>query len=276
MIQNLPFQKPFPETKLAIEAATEASNLVMEIYNTDFSTSLKDNNEPITKADIKSNKIIENTISTTGHPILSEESSDQMKKRMESKKVWIVDPLDGTADFVSKTGDFTIMIGLVENQNPIMGVICQPSTKTLYVAQKGQGAYQSSSKGKWAHLKVSSIGDLSLCKAVGSRFHSSENDAKFMEGLSISKFRSRGSSLKVIDVCQAKAELYLSTTNKMKQWDTCASCCIVAEAGGKMTDMAGQLLKYNTEILNHQNGILVTNGLIHDMIVHRYDEFMKK
>ena len=80
--------------------------------------------------------------------------------------------------------------------------------------------------------------------------------------------------MKVIHICQAKAELYFTSTNKMKQWDTCASFCIVSEAGGKMTNMTGQELKYNTKIFNHQNGILVTNGSIHQMVVDRFAKFV--
>jgi len=274
LLENLPFANTLPETKLAIKAAVKASKFVKEIYNKDFTTSFKENQEPITEADIGSNKIIENALSNLGHPILSEESSDKIEKRISSKKVWIVDPLDGTTDFVNKTGEFTIMIGLVDNHNPIMGVIYQPIKNALYIAQKGQGAFQSLSEGNWESLKVSNITDLIHFKAVGSRFHRSEIEAKFMDKLGISKFSSRGSSMKVIDICQAKAELYFTSTNKMKQWDTCASFCIVSEAGGKMTDMAGQELKYNTKNVNHQNGILVTNGAIHQMIVDRFAKFV--
>jgi len=274
LLENLPFANTLPETKLAIKAAMKASKFVKEIYNKDFTTSFKENQEPITEADIGSNKIIENALSTLGHPILSEESSDKIKKRISSKKVWIVDPLDGTTDFVNKTGDFTIMIGLVDDHNPIMGVICQPIKNALYIAQKGQGAFQSLSEGNWESLKVSNTTELIHCKAVGSRFHRSEIETKFMDELGISKFTSRGSSMKVIDICQAKAELYFTSTNKMKQWDTCASFCIVSEAGGKMTDMAGQELKYNTKIVDHQNGILVTNESIHQIVVDRFAKFV--
>ena len=81
--------------------------------------------------------------------------------------------------------------------------------------------------------------------------------------------------MKVTDVCSGKADLYFTLTNKIKQWDTCASYCLIKEAGGKMTDMFGADLEYNTDILNHQNGILVTNGIIHKQIVQNYMEFLK-
>ncbi len=229
---------------------------------------------PITKADIMSNEIIENTISASGHPILSEESKDRTEKRLGCKKVWIIDPLDGTTDFVNKTGEFTIMIALVVDNYPVVGVIYHPLEKKLYVAQKGQGVYCYYT-GEWMRLQVSKTSILSQCRAVGSRFHQSQHERNFLNTLGILEFTSRGSSLKVLDICCAKAEFYFTTTNKIKQWDTCASGCLVEEAGGKMTDMSGDPLEYNTKIVNHQNGILVSNKAIHEDLVQKYSEFVK-
>jgi 3'(2'), 5'-bisphosphate nucleotidase len=273
MNEKLPFSDVFIETELATSAIRNASKAVMEIYNSKFTTSFKDGNEPITEADLKSNQIILNSLSESNHPILSEESKDNLEKRLDAKKVWIVDPLDGTTDFVNKTGEFTIMIALVENQTPILGVISCPPQNTLYVAQKGHGAYSSSNDDKWKKLEVSNTNDLSNCKAVGSRFHQSDKERNFLKKLNITQFTSRGSSLKAIDLCLAKADLYFTFTSKMKQWDTCASNCIVTEAGGKFTDMNGNVLKYNIEKLNHENGLLVTNGIIHNKIIETYKKF---
>jgi 3'(2'), 5'-bisphosphate nucleotidase len=219
-------------------------------------------------------KAIKESISQSEFPILSEESPDQKEKRLDSKKLWIIDPLDGTTDFVNKTGEFTIMIALVEKNQPIMGVISHPIENKLYVSQKGQGAFRYY-KEEWIKLEVSTTSIISQCRAVGSRFHQSEQEKNFLKTLEISKFTSRGSSLKVLDICSAKAELYFTTSNKIKQWDTCASNSIISEAGGKMTDMLGQILNYNTETVNHQNGILVTNGIIHNQIIQKYAEFSK-
>jgi len=274
MIEKLPFQKPLPETKLALNAAQKAAECVLNIYKQDFSVSQKDDNEPITQADIQSNQVIAESISQSEFPILSEESPDQKEKRLDSKKLWIIDPLDGTTDFVNKTGEFTIMIALVEKNQPIMGVISHPIENKLYVAQKGQGAFRYY-KEEWMKLEVSTTSIISQCRAVGSRFHQSEQEKNFLKTLEISKFTSRGSSLKVLDICSAKAELYFTTSNKIKQWDTCASNSIISEAGGKMTDMSGQSLKYNTENVVHQNGILVTNNIIHQNIVEKYSKFNK-
>jgi len=261
-----------PETQLAVKAAIIAGKTVMNVYNQEFSLTLKKDNEPLTEADVKSNQIIQNIISDSGYPILSEESEDN-KKRLDSKKIWIVDPLDGTSDFIKKTGEFTIMISLVEEHIPILGVIYWPTKSILYLAQKGQGAFKSDN-GAWSKLSVSNVSELENCRAVGSRYHISDTEQNLIKRLNISQFTSKGSSLKVADISSGNAELYFTTTNKIKQWDTCASYCLITEAGGKMTDMFGNDLKYNTERLNHENGLLVSNGLIHNHIIKIYRESM--
>jgi len=272
MNPEIPITNPFPETQLAIQAALEAGKTVMNVYNQKFSSTLKNDNTPQTEADITSNQIIQKIISDSGHPILSEESEDD-KKRLDSKKIWIIDPLDGTTDFIKKTGEFTIMISLVENHIPILGVIYWPTEKKLYLAQKGQGAFKSDNA-VWSKLSVSKISELENCRAVGSRYHISEIEKNLIKRLNISQFTSKGSSLKVADISSGNAELYFTTTNKIKQWDTCASYCLITESGGKMTDMLGNDLKYNTERLNHENGLLVSNGLIHNHIIKIYRESM--
>ncbi len=273
MNQDIPIQNLLPEAKLAIEAAILAGKEVMSVYDKDFSSTLKNDNEPLTEADIKSNDIILKTISSSGHPILSEESVDD-KKRLDFKKIWIVDPLDGTSDFIKKTGEFTIMISLVEDHIPILGIIYWPTESTLYLAQKGQGAFKSVNN-TWSEISVSNVSEIEKCRAVGSRYHISEAEENLIKRLNISQFTSKGSSLKAADISSGNAELYFTTTNKIKQWDTCASYCLITEAGGKMTDMHGNDLKYNTEKLNHENGLLVSNGLIHDKVINIYSEFLK-
>ena len=267
-----PFSNILSETNLAIEAAIKAGKAVIEVYKNNFSYQVKDDNSPITEADIKSNEIIQEILSITNIPILSEESVDNLI-RLKCEKIWIIDPLDGTSDFVEKTGEFTIMISLVQLGKPILGVIYWPTEDKLYVAQKNQGAYELFS-GHWKKLNVNNISNLEKCHAVLSRHHLSESDKKFIKKLNLLEFNQKGSSLKVLDVCSGKAEVYLTTTNKIKQWDTCASYCLISESGGKITSMYGEDLEFNTELINHKNGLLVTNGSIHNKIVKKYSEFL--
>tara|TARA_B100000315_G_scaffold245692_1_gene271919 strand:+ start:625 stop:1449 length:825 start_codon:yes stop_codon:yes gene_type:complete len=272
MKNNIPIINPLSEINLAIDAVIDAGKTVMEIYDQGFEQMTKINNEPLTKADIESNKIIHEIISTSDHPILSEESDDT-KKRLERKTVWIVDPLDGTSDFIHKTNEFTIMIGLVKEQKPILGVIYCPTNDTLYVAQQDQGAYRLLGE-KWSKLSVSTISDLAKSRVVCSRHHLSQNERDFLENIHPMKLTQRGSSLKAIDVASGMAEFYFTSSNKIKQWDTCASYCLIKEAGGNITDVFGNNLEYNTEIVNHQNGIMITNGFVHNLLIDSYRKFM--
>jgi len=257
-----------PELDVAIEAVYEAGNSILEIYEGKYETFTKSDDSPITEADLKSNEIIKTVLAKTNHKILSEEDKDD-QRRLSEEIIWIVDPLDGTSDFIDKTGEFTVMIALIKNKKPIIGVIGWPTEKTIFAAQKGGGAFRFS-KGRWEEISVTKVSELSKCKVVGSRHHLSEKEKMFIKKLGIKNFTSIGSSLKVGKISSGEAEAYITTTNKMKEWDSAASYCLISEAGGKMTDMLGNDITYNNKIVNHQNGILVTNGLIHDKIVKEF------
>lgn len=267
-MNEIPIHDKIPELDVAINAAVEAGNTILKIYGENYETSIKSDDSPITEADIQSNELIKKLLSKTNHYILSEEDKDD-QNRLSEEIIWIVDPLDGTSDFINKTGEFTVMIALVKNKKPILGVIGWPTEKTIFAAQKGCGAFRYSN-GKWKKIHVTNISELARCRVVGSRHHLSDTEKMFIEKLGTKDFTSIGSSLKVGKISSGEAEAYITTTNKMKEWDSAASYCIVNEAGGKMTDMNGKDISYNNKIVNHQNGILVTNGLIHEKIVNEF------
>ena len=260
MISELPFNSSQPELEKIIGGVIKAGEKILEVYETDFTTEKKDDNSPITQADIESNKILKEVLGETGISILSEEDVDD-KKRLSEEKIWIIDPLDGTTDFVNRTGEFTVMVGLVEKQRSVLGIIYWPIKKKMYLAETGKGAFCHNEE--WEKIEVTMMSELQNCHALVSRHHLSEKEKKLLDEMEISVVTSIGSSLKVTEIASGDAEIYLTTTNKMKQWDTCASNCIISEAGGKMTDISGKELSYNIETVSHENGILVTNGLIH-------------
>jgi len=268
IISNIPF-KPITELEFALKAVIKARQEILEIYKDEISFSKKSDDSPITEADLKSNQVINEILSETGYQILSEEAKDDLK-RLEQKTVWIVDPLDGTTDFIKKTGEFTIMVALVQNKQPILGIICWPTENTFFIAQKNAGAYRYSNM-SWQKISVSDTFELSKCKVVGSRFHLSVKEKDFIKKLGIPSFLSIGSSLKVAKISLGEADVYITFTDKMKEWDTAASYCIITEAGGKMTDMLGNDLSYNNKNIHHQNGILATNGKVHEKILSEYD-----
>ena len=264
---ELPVSSKIPHLETLIDTITTAGDKIVEVYKSNFQVGKKDDNSPITKADLESNRIIKEYLLQTGIPILSEEDTDD-KSRMGSDKVWIVDPLDGTQDFVNKTDEFTVMVGLVENHIPVMGIVYWPTEKKIYFAEKDLGAFCHESEG-WRRISVRDVEEVAESLALVSRHHLSDKEKKMLELLEIKNTASIGSSLKVMEIASGRADIYLTSTNKMKQWDTAASHCIISEAGGKMTDISGNELIYNTESVNHENGLLVTNGTIHVETVSR-------
>ena len=147
-----PISSKIPNLDSIMDAMIEAGEKIREIYETDFEVNNKDDDSPITKADLESNKILRAALEKTGIPILSEEDADD-KTRLDSENVWIVDPLDGTQDFVNRTGEFTILVGLVENHIPIMGLVYLPIKRLLYFAEEGMGAFCYDLQ-KWQGISV--------------------------------------------------------------------------------------------------------------------------
>ncbi len=134
-MKNIPIANKIPELDVALQAVIEAGKAIVDIYGGKYETSIKHDNSPITDADLKSNDIIKRILSKTNHQILSEEDKDD-QSRLSQETIWIVDPLDGTSDFIDKTGEFTVMIALVKNKKPILGIINWPTGKTIFAAQK--------------------------------------------------------------------------------------------------------------------------------------------
>ena len=227
----------------------------------------KQDGSPVTEADLASHRILTNDLSKSKHPILSEEQENPNID--EADTIWIIDPLDGTSHFVNGTGEFTIMISLVKKTVPILGVILWPLGNTIFAAQKEKGAYRYQNR-CWSKITVTDTNALSECRMVGSKHHLTEEESAFIKSLKTSSFVSIGSSLKVGMISSGEAEAYITTTNKMKVWDTAASHCIITEAGGKMTDVNGDELLYGKDDIYHHHGILATNGVIHDKIIKKF------
>ena len=266
---NLPFIKPLPEVEIAINAALKAGKEILKMYTLDFKINYKGINDPVTEADMKSNDIITAMLNITGFPILSEEGSDK-KSYLGHDCFWIVDPLDGTKNFIGKDGQFSVMIGLVKDCLVVLGIVYQPTTGDLFMAQKGSGAYEKTADG-WKKLMVNNENLIEDCTAVMSKNHISDRDLNILKDLHVSKITHKGSGgLKVGEICRGNADIYFNSSNKQKLWDTCASYCIISEAGGKMTDMLGNPFDYCSEKLVHENGVLVTNFKFHDLIVKKH------
>ncbi len=247
--------------------AREAGNKIMGFYGKDYKLDYKDGDEknPVTEADLISDKIIRAGLKKYNLPILSEESADD-ESRLDSEYVWIVDPLDGTYDFIQKTDEFSVLIGLVKNKIPIFGVVYEPVTDRSYWAEKDKGAFVEH-EGRVKKIKVSDIDKFSEATILLSRNHLLDSEVEFCERAGIkNRLRAGSAGLKICRIAEGKAEIYVSFSHKVSEWDTCAGKVILEEAGGIITDMSGSDLTYNNSNPKHLNGFVASNRSLHEKI----------
>ncbi len=243
-----------------IDLAIQAGQVIMDIYETDFSVDYKDDSSPLTMADKQANAlIVEGLGKHFPHAaILSEEVKDD-KSRRENDYCFIVDPLDGTKEFVKRNGQFTVNIALVYQQRPIVGVIYVPVTKDLYYATKEAGAFkQDGDTGEIIKLQVSNKIDSIIW--VGSKSHSTEKEAALIEAHKeqITQTISAGSSLKGCLVAEQKADVYYRF-GLTCEWDTAAMHCIAETAGAIIRQMDNTELLYNREDTLNDKGFYIVN-----------------
>lgn len=265
------------ELSAATELSLAAGEIILKYYNQDVDVQLKAGKEPVTQADKDSNEYITSQLRGLfpDDGILAEESKDDLN-RLEKERVWLVDPMDGTREFIDKIGQFAVMIGLVENGIPVLGVVYQPTTKTMFYAVKGQGAFVAR-KGERSILTVSQVTKPADMRLVVSRSHRSPLVSAMMEKLGVSKEISSGSvGLKVGLLAEQKSDLYLHPNSKTKEWDTCAPQIILEEAGGRMTDCWGQPMKYNKTNVYNDRGFVASNNTTHDKIISQIAPFLEK
>lgn len=264
----------------AVAAAAAAGRAVMDVYATNFESRAKEDGSPLTGADLASHRVIAEMLAGTAHPVLSEEGGGGWPAGARGgggagrRPVWIVDPLDGTADFVGRTGEFTVMISLVGcDGRPAIGVINCPASAegrgAMYAAQSGAGAFRQTAGGAWERIGVGREADASRAMAVVSRNHLTCREQRLLDALGVGRREAVGSSLKACRIAEGAADVYLTYTDRMHVWDTAASECILAEAGGAMTDMDGGALRYDGPGTRHPGGILATNGLLHDAVLRQ-------
>ncbi len=252
----------------AIKAAIEAGNEILEVYNSDdFQVEKKGDDSPLTLADRKAHLKIMEYLEKTDIPILSEEGrAIAYEERKDWKQLWIVDPLDGTKEFIKRNGDFTVNIALIESNQPVFGVIYVPVHKELFVGIKGKGAYKLIDISNLDNISESlneifqqgvklPITDSSRSfTVVASRSHMSNETKEYIDELkekhSNLQFSSRGSSLKLCAVAEGLADIYPRFAPTM-EWDTAAGQAIVEAMGGTVKLVSGEPLKYNRkELLN--------------------------
>jgi 3'(2'), 5'-bisphosphate nucleotidase len=214
-----------------ITIAKEAGSVIMQVYKQDFEVEYKQDRSPLTLADKKANDIIESGLSQLSIklPILSEEGKKTpYEERKHWKYFWLIDPLDGTKEFVKKNGEFTVNIALIHKDMPVLGVVYAPALDVCYWAKKGEGAFKD---GKKLPFKIE--GRRNTYKIVASRSHMSDETRTFIDAINVNKEKeiiSIGSSLKICLVAEGEANMYPRLGPTM-EWDTGAAHSIAVEAG---------------------------------------------
>jgi 3'(2'), 5'-bisphosphate nucleotidase len=230
------------------DLARKAGEKILEIYQShDFSsfTEAKADNSPLTLADKAAHQIIAQGLSDLYPeiPVWSEEGrSIPYEERRGWESFWLVDPLDGTREFLKRNGEFTVNIALLEGKRPLLGVIYVPVTGVLYFGRVGEGAFRQSPGEPAVPVRVS--GDTERRVGVGSRSHSSPEEAVIFRNNRVEEFIAIGSSLKFCLIAEGKANFYYRSGPTM-EWDTAAGQAIVEAAGGRVTDGNGDFLTYN-------------------------------
>ncbi|MBV9103550.1 MAG: 3'(2'),5'-bisphosphate nucleotidase CysQ [Candidatus Eremiobacteraeota bacterium] len=240
------------------DIARAAGEAILEIYGrADHGTTLKDDQSPLTLADRAAHDCIVQRLSAldAGIPILSEESeSVPFEERRVWKRFWLVDPLDGTKEFIKRNGEFTVNIALIEEGRPVLGVVYAPALGQLYWARAGGAAYRTVEGSRQEQIRVSDYRDSGL-KVVASRSHAGELMPRFLEAVGNPECVSSGSSLKFCLVADGTANLYPRFGPTM-EWDIAAAHAIVEEAGGTVTDTEEQALAFNKPDLHNPHFVV--------------------
>lgn len=232
----------------ALGIAVIAGKKILDIYKSKYTIEHKEDNTPLTTADLAADKIIRNALKelTPEIPILTEESeSIPFETRKQWHRYWLVDPLDGTREFIKRNGEFTVNISLIENHKSIIGVINVPVLQTDYFAWRDGGAYKRSTD-QPVHKINCRKADINNLVIAGSRSHVSDKLKNYLDTFENFELLSIGSSLKSCMVAEGSVDLYprLGLTS---EWDTAAAHCIVEEAGGYITQTDNTELLYNTK-----------------------------
>lgn len=226
--------------------ARRAGQAIMGIYAEDFAVHHKIDASPLTAADLAAHQIIVSHLARMDWvlPILSEESTYiSWEERSRWQRYWLIDPLDGTREFIKRNGEFTVNIALIDNHRPILGVVLAPAIGELYCAWEGAGAFFFTPTEATAQMLRTRPRATPLI-VVGSRSHQDEHSEGVLSQVGPYEVVPLGSSLKFCRIARGKADLYLRF-GKTSEWDTAAGQCILEQAGGAVTDLSGIPLRYN-------------------------------
>ena len=228
--------------------ADAAARRILRVYHSPFEVARKADESPLTEADLASHRTIVEGLEglSPALPVLSEESADEVDfaTRAGWSRYWLVDPLDGTKDFVKRNGEFTVNVALIERHAPVLGVVAAPVTGVCYAAGRGLGARRYDPDGATSVLRVRTSA-AKPWRVAASRSHMDRRTEAFIRNLGPSERVSIGSSLKFCLLAEGGVDVY-PRFGPTSEWDTAAAQCVVEQAGGRVTDLGLEPLRYNT------------------------------
>jgi len=257
------------ELEVAERLAREAGTVALRYREGDLRVELKAGDEPVTVADRASSDIIVSGLSEAfpDDIIISEECADDLR-RLEAERVWYVDPIDGTKDFIRGWEGFCVMIGLTVRHEPMVGVLYQPVGDRIFYASPDGGAWFKAPEKEPRRLTCSSIADPAQIRLVASKSHRGKEIDQVKSALGISTEMNIGSvGLKLGLIALGERDLYVNPFSKCRSWDTCAPEAVLDAAGGRMTDLHGDRLCYDQESTFRPTGMVATNGLLHEAVL---------
>lgn len=248
------------ELSAAVEAARQAAAVIINVYSRPFEVEIKSDDSPVTEADKKSDALIRRLLGQKypRHSFLTEEGADD-RARLTAEYVWIIDPLDGTKDFVDRDGEFAINIALVHRHTPVVAVVAVPVTGEIFCAIKGEGAWLLEPNGRRRLLKVSDrLNELILLSSVYHE-NTDEKELAALYADRIAVTRHVGSAIKACRIASGEADVSFRFNPNTKEWDTCAPQLLVEEAGGFFTEPDGSPITYNREDVYNRRGFAIYN-----------------
>jgi len=253
------------ELEIARTVAMEAAALVASFKGRPLGVEHKAGGEPVSLADLESSELIVRRLAKSfpDDAILSEEVPDE-PSRLEKSRVWMIDPIDGTSDFLRGEPGYVVMIGLCIEGRPTVGAVAQPVSGNVWMGALGVGAWKQDPHGNRKALRISQVTDPKNIRLVSSKSHRSDYYERFRRALGITDEIALGSvGLKVALVSEGTRDLYVYPGSQTKIWDSCGPEAILTAAGGKMTDSDGNTLCYTNLSLHNPRGLVASNGLVH-------------
>lgn len=261
------------ELEVAKGLAREAGRRILELYRGDAQIQWKGVDDPVTAADHAANEVIVSELARQfpEDGILAEETPDTAA-RLDKERVWMIDPMDGTKQFIERIGEFAVMIGLAVEGEARLGVVYQPTSDRLYYAAPGIGAFIEEG---WStkRLHVTQEKDFGKMLIALSRSHHSPTVDRVRKRLGVGgSIRSGSVGLKFGLIAEGRAHLYIHPSGRTNQWDACGPEAILRAAGGVVTDTNGEPLRYNVPEIRNLRGILASNGTRHPELIAAFRE----